>query len=45
MKLYSYPQLRRLRDNDRWMEKASSIIFRNTEHKNRKARTKRKLKS
>jgi len=44
-KLYSYPDLRRLRDNERWMEKASSIIFRNTERKNRAARTRRKRKS
>jgi hypothetical protein len=43
-KVYSYPLLRRLRDNDRWMEKASSLVYRATEHKNRKARIKHKRK-
>jgi hypothetical protein len=44
-KVYSYPLLRRLRDNDRWVEKASAVLYRGTEHKNRKARMKRKRNS
>ena len=44
-KVFSYPRLRRLRDSDRWIEKASYTIYRNIQQKNRKARQKRKRKS
>jgi hypothetical protein len=44
-KLYNYTLLRRLRDNERWMDRATSAVYRHTEHKNRKARTRRKRKS
>jgi len=44
-KLYNYSRLRRLRDSEKWMDKASYTIFRNTEYKNRKARLKRRRKS
>jgi hypothetical protein len=41
-KIYSYPRLRRLYNSDRWMEKASSYIFRETERRNRKAALKKR---
>ena len=44
-KLYSYPELRRLRESKGWIEKASSLVYRATEHKNQKMRGKRKRKS
>jgi hypothetical protein len=44
-KLYNYCLLRRLRNNERWMNRATSAIYRHTEHKNRKSRTKRKRRS
>jgi hypothetical protein len=44
-KLYAYTRLRRLRDDERWMNKASSIVYRHLQLKNRKATIKRKRKS
>ena len=44
-KVYSYPLLRRLKESERWVEKASAHIYRGTERKNRKARMKRKRNS
>jgi hypothetical protein len=44
-KVYSYPLLRRLKNSDRWIERASALIYRATERKNQKARGKRKRKS
>jgi hypothetical protein len=45
IKLYLYSDLVRLRINRRWMNTASSRLYRHRENKNVKAYTKRKRKS
>jgi hypothetical protein len=37
-KNYPFARLRRLRDSDRWIEKASSSVYQNIQKKNRKAK-------
>jgi hypothetical protein len=44
IKLYAYAELRCLRDDAKWVSKATSTIYRNLQHKNKKATVKRRRK-